>query len=146
MEASAKEQSLSERHRAARYLVVGGIGFAVDAGVLSVLVHLLLWDPYSARVVSFLAAVTVTWLLHRVYSFTGLSRYSKKSEYVRFVTTQVLGALSNFLVYSVLIYFVPFFGKLPIIPLAFGSAVGLIVNYGLSRIFVFPGEREPSRS
>ncbi|MCP5367297.1 MAG: GtrA family protein [Hyphomicrobiales bacterium] len=134
------DRVLKEHHRAYRYLVVGGVGFAVDAGVLSALVHWGGWDPYTARVVSFLAAVTVTWLLHRSYSFVGLGRFSVRSEYVRFLGTQVVGAASNFLVYSALIFMVPWFGTYPVIPLAFGSAVGLLVNFVLSRLFVFPGK------
>ena len=39
------------------FLVVGGVGFVVDATVLAVLVHSYGWGPYTSRLVSFAVAV-----------------------------------------------------------------------------------------
>lgn len=132
-------KTLTELQRARRYIVVGCVGFIVDAGVLSTLVHFYTWDPYISRGPSFLLAVTVTWLFHRRYSFVYLGRYSTTNEYTRFVATQIIGALSNFGTYGIAIYLVPTLGKWPIIPLGIGAAIGLLVNYALIRFYVFPG-------
>ena len=55
--------------RFASYTTVGIIGFIVDAGILSALVHVWQWPHYTARAVSFSAAVTVTWALNRRWVF-----------------------------------------------------------------------------
>ena len=42
--------------RFASYTTVGIIGFIVDAGILSALVHVWAWPHYTARALSFTAA------------------------------------------------------------------------------------------
>ncbi len=44
-----------------RFVIVGGIGFLVDGGVLMALTRGAGLDPYSARVVSFVCAASTTW-------------------------------------------------------------------------------------
>ena len=55
--------------RFAKFLVVGGIGFLVDAGVLTLAVRHLGASVYAARALSFSVAVLATWLLNRTYVF-----------------------------------------------------------------------------
>jgi len=54
--------------RVAKFAVVGGVGFAIDAGVLTLAVRELS-SVYTARAVSFACAVLVTWVLNRLYVF-----------------------------------------------------------------------------
>ena len=51
-----------------RFGLVGAVGFLVDVGVLYAM-HGLGLDLYTARVVSFLAAATFTWLGNRFFTF-----------------------------------------------------------------------------
>ena len=51
------------------FAVVGTIGFVVDLGVLYVVAPTLGW--YGGRVLSFLAAASVTWALNRRFTFAG---------------------------------------------------------------------------
>ena len=132
---------MPEARRFIRFCLVGTCGFAVDAGLLSLLVHLAEIGPYVARAPSFLAAVTVTWALNRRFAFDGLARHTRGREYRRYVTVQTLGAMTNLVVYVIAIALVPWFAEIPVLPLAIGSGVALVVNFTLSRIFVFPGAR-----
>ena len=52
----------------ARFLIVGTVGFAIDGGLLYLLVRTDV-DPYLARGLSFPPAVTATWYLNRVWTF-----------------------------------------------------------------------------
>lgn len=133
-----ERRPVGELQRRGRYLVVGAAGFAVDAGLLSLLVHLFGLDPILARAPSFLAAVTVTWILNRTHTFAGRSRFDRKTEYRRYFSVQIAGALANLAIYVLLIRLFPPLGQLPIIPLAAGAVGGLIVNYKLSSTYVFP--------
>ena len=131
-----------ERPRILKYLVVGTVGFLVDAGLLALQVHILGIGPLVARGPSFLCAVTVTWWLNRNYTFGGLGRYATATEYRRYFFIQVIGALTNLAVYAAAIISVVWFAKNPVAALALGSVFGLVVNYGLARLFVFPGARQ----
>ena len=129
---------LSEWHRIVRYLVVGSVGFLVDAGLLALQFHMLGIGPFIARGPSFLSAVTVTWWLNREYTFGGLGEYSMVREYRRYFLIQMFGALTNLAVYAVAIASVAWLAKYPVAAVALGSVFGLIVNYGLARHYVFP--------
>lgn len=121
------------------FVVVGGIGFVVDASVLASLVHGYGWGDYTARVVSFGIAVTVTWYLNRRYAFSASQTEDRKKEYTRYLAVQGTGMAINFLVYSLCIETSELMDTWPVIALAVGSAVALVFNYAGSRLFVFVG-------
>ena len=51
------------------FVIVGAIGFLIDAGCLTVLMTGFDFDPYSARAISFTIAVTTTWYMNRRWVF-----------------------------------------------------------------------------
>ncbi len=121
------------------FIVVGAIGFVVDASVLATLVHGYEWGDYTARAVSFAVAVTVTWYLNRRYAFSAVQTADRKKEYTRYLAVQGSGMAINFLVYSLCIVSSELMDTWPVLALAVGSAVALIFNYAGSRLFVFVG-------
>jgi len=54
-----------------KFGIVGVIGFVVDAGVLTLCMQSFGMGPYEGRGVSFLIAVTTTWLCNRLFTFRG---------------------------------------------------------------------------
>ncbi len=116
------------------FLVVGGIGFLVDAGVLQLLLVAGL-GAFGARAVSVLIALTVTWYLNRRFVFKTGGHNRKKAEYGRHLASQSFGALINFCVYGIVLLLVP--SLHPLIALAAGSAVALIVNYLMAKYWTF---------
>lgn len=122
------------------FAVVGVIGFGVDVGVLYLLASALGW--YGARVVSFLAAASATWVLNR--SFTFKSRHSGVSllrEYGRYLLTMLAGALVNYAAYALTLHWLS--GRLaPALGVALGSCAGLAVNFLSARHLVFGAVRE----
>lgn len=130
-----------EVHRVARFLVVGTVGFAVDSGVLSLLVHGFGIGPIMARGPSFLSAVTVTWALNRAYTFHGLKAHPIGAQYVRYLAAQGVGALTNLGVYAAAIFAIALCARFPVLALAPGSVAALVVNYVLLRLFVFHDRR-----
>ena len=127
------------RKQLKNYAIVGIAGFLVDAGLLSLLVHVFDMGPIVSRMPSFVAAVTVTWALNRTHTFSDSIRYKKSQEYRRYFVVQIIGAVSNLLVYVFLISVFPWMGRVPVLPLAVGAIIGLVVNFHLSRVYVFPG-------
>ena len=127
------------------FAVVGGIGFIVDASILAILVHGYGWGDYTARVVSFSVAVTVTWWLNRHYVFSAQKTLNRRSEYSRYLSVQLIGMAINFLIYSLCIASSQTMDQWPVLALAVGSAVALFFNYLGARLFVFLGDsNQPS--
>jgi putative flippase GtrA len=121
------------------FVVVGGIGFIVDASILATLVHGYNWGDYTARLMSFAIAVTATWFLNRSYVFAAARTHNRRSEYTRYLAVQGIGMAINFLVYSLCIISNPLMDQWPVLALAVGSVVALAFNYAGARIFVFTG-------
>jgi putative flippase GtrA len=126
------------------FVLVGGVGFVVDAAILAILVHGYHWGDYTARVVSFAVAVSVTWLLNRSYVFATARTHNRRSEYTRYLAVQGTGMAINFLVYSICITSSPLMDTWPVLALAVGSVVALGFNYAGARIFVFTGNSKDS--
>lgn len=135
MTAHTPEPYELERGRFFRYAIVGGIGFAVDGGALTLLVNGLAYGHYISRLVSFPLAVTVTWLINRRWVFAAGTPSGR--EYSGYFVVQVIGALINLGIYVVVIELFPGLASLPVIPLAVGSAVALFANFLLVRRWVF---------
>lgn len=121
--------------RVAKFIVVGAIGFAIEAVIITVSVKTNFATAVSARVLSFPAAVVVTWLLNRMLTFG--SRSPMTIEFARYLSTQIVGALTNLAVYWGLISTNSVLEYNPVIALAIAAIVGLVVNYTLSALWVF---------
>ena len=116
-----------------RFLQVGAIGFAVDAGLLWVLIYQVGMSPISARAISVVLAVIATFILNSRYTFAVRAQGSMM---VRYVVVQALGAAINFGIYSWLILYGPL-ENYPLVALLVGAAVSTVSNFGLARIYVF---------
>jgi len=124
------------RHQLARFLVVGAAGFAVDMSVLAFLLYGLGYAAevgglLGSRVISFLAAIAVTFLLNARYTFAASIRRAKL---IRYLVIQGLGAAINLGTYTVLVL-----GPLnrPLIAMALGAALATVSNFLLVRRFVY---------
>ena len=130
---------LATLHRATpqflRYVLVGAVGFAVDAALLLLLIHIGGMSRLWARIPSFLVAVTVTWLLHRNFTFANANHTAPSlHEWLRFAVANALGNGANLVIYAVL---VGLFDWEALPALAVASVAALGVNYGLSARWVF---------
>ena len=118
-----------------RFLLVGSVGFIVDGGILMLLVQGGGMSRVWARIPSFLVAVTVTWWLHRHFTFAS-SRHVAPSvrELLRFVLANSLGNGLNLAVYWALVGLLSWE---PVPALAVASIVAAGVNYAMSARWVF---------
>jgi putative flippase GtrA len=130
--------------QALRFAAVGVVGFFVDAGVLTLAMSLLGLNIYTARVLSFLTAVTATWAMNRAFTFKQRASPSMVKEWVRFCAANAVGGLVNLGTYVLLVNTVTIAHDLPVVGVAAGSLAGLAVNFTLSRIFVFHGKDVPT--
>lgn len=120
-----------------KFGIVGIVGFLVDAIILLVLVYIFLFDISLSRILSFLMAVFVTWLLNRNFTFNKKDKYSKKKEYSYYLTIQSVGALLNYIVFIILVKNFLFFEEYLIVPLAIASIIAMFFNFFALRKKVF---------
>jgi len=116
------------------FALAGTVGFVVDAGVLYALAPWLGW--YAARVASFLAAATATWLINRRYTFAVERPPSLWREYLAYLGAMLGGAAVNYAVYALVLQFVHGRGA-ALLGVALGSLAGMAVNYLSARHLVF---------
>jgi putative flippase GtrA len=122
------------------FAIVGVVGFGVDLSVLYLVAPLLGW--YGARVVSFIAAATTTWVLNRRYTFTGRgSDASLLREYAHYLLTMLSGASVNYTVYVLTLHWLNA-TLAPAVGVALGSCAGLAVNFLAARYLVFKSSRK----
>jgi putative flippase GtrA len=120
--------------RIAAFVLAGGAGFATDAAVLYLLTGPAGVNPFLARLVSFAAAVCMTWAINRRVTF-GPSERSLAGEGARYGIVAVAVGLFNYLAYAGLLLAFP--GLHPVGALAIASLAAMILSFlGYSR-FVF---------
>lgn len=123
------------------FILVGGTGFLVDAGCLMLLFHGLDFGHYSSRLIAFAVAVTVTWILNRTYTFQAGRPRSIHTEYVKYFSTQTIGALINFGFYALCLAASSVMRDWPVLALGVGSVVAMVFNYFAMKYYVFASEQ-----
>ena len=117
-----------------RFAVTGVIGLVVDVAVLYGALALGC-GHYSGRLLSFLAAVVVTWRINRRYTFSPSG--SQWSEWWRYLGAMSGGALLNLGTYTLTLWLLPPAPWLPALGVALGALVGMTLNFLSAKFFVF---------
>lgn len=134
---------MSTRTQFLMFSLSGAIGLIVDLSVLYL--ASMFMNLYLARMISFLVAVTITWLLNRRMTFkltdqmgpTG-RRQTKQLllEFLNYFFANLSGGLINLTVYSIFIsYNIETTDKY--FATCLGSLSGLALNFTLSKLIVF---------
>lgn len=145
VEASADRAVPGGLMRALRFLATGGVGFLVDAGVLSLLLATTSIGPILARCISFPVAFVVTWLLNRSWSFGDRPRPKLGIELGAYSAVQGIGFAINFGAYSFLVS--DGLGVLapPLVALFVGALISAVVTYLLLNSGLYRKARTPAR-
>ena len=116
------------------FVAAGGIGFAVDAGVLGLLLAFTPAGPFIARAIAIAVAMATTWALNRTFTF-GRSDRPILEEGVRYGSVGLLSAVVNYALYSALLISIPELRPLAALVLASLAAMAFSF-FGYAR-FVF---------
>lgn len=122
------------------FLWIGAVGFAVDAGTLSLLFSGFGLNLYISRIIAFILATLITWSLNRTYTFRTVGvpvAADRAREYGLYMSVQFIGGLINIGIFSACIFIQPGWRNFPILPLAIGSGVGMLWNFTGSRFWIF---------
>ena len=124
--------------QAASFIIVGGLGFIVDASILTFLNSVYKIELLPARLVSFSVAVTVTWLLNRRRTFADRKDHRKVREWSRYAAVNGVGALLNLGIFFWLLHRFSALNDVPLVPLAIAASVAMVFNFIASRQLAFP--------
>lgn len=120
-----------------RFGVVGVVGFVVDAAVLTLGLHAGT-GPWFGRVLSYVAAATVTFGLNRAWTFRAAGRSrSMVRDWGLFLVVNLVGFACNYGTYAAMIAGVAVMREHPVLAVAAGSIAGMAGNFILSRRYVF---------
>jgi putative flippase GtrA len=126
------------RREAGLFAIGGVLGLLVDAGTVQVLVMWGHWNPYLARLLSFLLAATATWAWNRRHTFADrASGRSAAAEWLHWMALMGVGACVNYAIYAVLLMSFEPLHRWPALAAAAGSAVAALVNFSTARGLLF---------
>jgi putative flippase GtrA len=128
---------LATGRQAGSFAVIGGIGFVVDGGILTVLNSVYDFDLLPARVVSFSAAVTTTWFLNRQRTFAASKNTKVVSEWGRYAAVNSIGSVLNMGIFFWLIAQNEALRRMPLVPLGIAASIALVFNFVASKYIVF---------
>lgn len=116
---------------------VGIAGFIVDTAVLYVFKDT--FGLYYSRLLSFLLAVSTTWVLNRTITFSELKTHHGNLwlEFFHYFSLMSLGGVINIATYSSAITSSQFIESYPVIGIAIGSLAGMSFNFITSKIFIY---------
>lgn len=127
----------STGRQAGSFVIVGGIGFVVDGGILTFLNSIYGLDLLQSRIVSFSVAVTVTWFLNRQQTFADRKDRRAAREWGRYAIVNSVGALLNIVIFFWLVHRYISLAGMPLVPLAFAASFALIFNFFASKHIAF---------
>ncbi|MGE0225270.1 MAG: GtrA family protein [Acetobacteraceae bacterium] len=119
----------------AKFGAVGIVGLAIDTATVYAL-----RGPaglYGAGVAGYFTAASSNWLLNRVWTFRGQGGGPAHRQWARFLVANALGFVLNRGTYALLVTFSPLAARHPVIAVAAGAVVGMVLNFELSRRMVF---------
>lgn len=124
-----------------RFGMTGAAGYVVDSLVLYLMMALGM-GFLRGRLVSFVCAVVVTFLLNRRYTFaaqlqTAGVRPPLWQEFGLYLAAMAFGGLLNLATYWFVVTSVPHFPALFALAVAAGSLVGMVVNFASAKWWVF---------
>jgi len=132
-EAKARDMDRASLSQLARFVLVGTLGFVVDAGITLTLIHRGI-DPYTARVFAIALAMMVTWRLNRALTFD-TSNSNQTREGFRYFSVALIAAALNYAIYAGLLIAVP--SVAPLVALMIAIATVTVLSFLGYRYLVF---------
>lgn len=143
-------KSSSSRATFVRFACVGGTIAILDAGLLYLLKDLPPFNVYTARLVSYFAAMCAGYILNRYFTFHHLERARVLwDELLRFFSVHAFGGALNLAVYALIVTLADRLevrgwasALAPLFGVWVGGVVGMCFNFWMSKKHVFGGARD----
>lgn len=127
----------SNGRKIGNFATIGGIGFIVDGGILTLLNSVFEFDLLLSRLVSFSVAVTITWFLNRRKTFADRKDRRPAREWGRYAIVNSIGALLNMGIFFWLVHGYSSLAAMPLVPLAIAASIAFVFNFFASKHVAF---------
>lgn len=118
----------------AKYLVVGGVAFIFDFGTLFILTEYVGFSYLTSAAVAFIIGLNVNYILAKYFVFTSSKITNPAKEYAFVAFVSFTGLLLN----QLFIWgFTEHLGMYYLISKLFSTAIILVYNFALRKIFIF---------
>ncbi|CAN5276392.1 hypothetical protein BH10PSE19_BH10PSE19_17170 [soil metagenome] len=117
-----------------RFGVIGAIGFFSDVCALYALRHIL--PLISAKIISYIVAFSVTWILNRYFTFRSRDP-QRLQQWLKYVALYVVTGCLNVGMFGLLVQQFPYLYQHPIFAMIITSIAMMMINFTVSRGFVF---------
>ena len=114
-----------------RFLIVGGTGFLIDAGITLLLVKSFV-VPWVARIPAIATAMLFTWIANRYFTYAAKAQPTHREAVAYFSVAMAMAAL-NYGVYVALISA----GLLPIVAVTLATVCQTVASFHGYKRFVF---------
>ncbi len=121
-----------------KFGAVGVVGLLVDTAALYAGLAVGL-EFFAARIPSFFAAATATWILNRAFTFKGAAGEPLHRQWAKFIAANAIGGVVNYGVSVGLEAGVDVVAAHPFLAVAAGSIAGMFFNFAASKHLVFKG-------
>ncbi len=118
-----------------RFGIVGLAGLVVDTATVYGFRGYL--GLYGAGLAAYAMAATVTWLLHRSWTFRGKGTGPAHRQWAKCLLANLLGFVLNRGTYALVVTYIPLAAQQPVIATTAGAVAGIFVNFSVSRRYVF---------
>ena len=118
-----------------RFGTVGFGGFIVDTTTVYATRAWL--GLYAAGALAYVTAATFNWIANRIWTFRGRGEGPAHRQWAMFLAANALGFVLNRGTYFILITVSAFCYAHPVIAIVAGTAMGMFLNFHLSRTVVF---------
>ena len=122
------------------FLIVGSIGFIIDAGGVFLLSHMLDFSPILIRIPPFICAIFVTFYLNWKYTFStasGAEHIGLAKAVVKYMSANAASQGLNFAIYTGLVMGFSIFYNAPYLAVTLGSLSVMFLSFALSKYWIF---------
>ena len=119
------------------FFLVGICAFSTDAIVFQSLISFANVEPYVARIISAIAAICVSWVLNKSYTFKMEKTDKVISKMLAHLAATTFSLAVNVMIFVSVLNLVAIARAYPIIALCIASGFGLIINFLLAKFWVF---------
>jgi putative flippase GtrA len=119
-----------------RFCIVGGFVFCLDAAILYICIYGLNCSPKISRVISAICSITISWVLHRNYTFNP-PKFNLLLEYGNYIICSLLSFVINLSVYIILIDKLLICWQYPILALIAATATSMNFSYFFMKKLIF---------
>jgi putative flippase GtrA len=120
-----------------RFSIIGGIGFLIDLFIFFLAIQIFDSSVYLSRLFSALCAASFTWYGNRLITFSMPKREALWKEWINYIYVMIPGNIMNYLVFFLIVFNIGDNIIILFIAISLGVISGLIINFNLSKIFVF---------